>query len=203
MRWHQLDHMQTVCTSLQTDNHASTPLLSFFCPSCCPANSIKALKAPTTTRYSGMICLKTIDNEGGWSNWLECRWSVQFHECFCRVCRMHGIAAVTQCEFLSLCHNVEAQGIFSLKTARGDTRSTKVLTHLHLCAVVVWHMNCLLHVWLCRFFHSSFMLASFSVLPVFLVCKTRKCHGVSGNLMGKCQGVSGNLMGEIIINRFV
>jgi len=28
-QWHQLGHMQ-VCTSLQTDNHASTPLLSFF-----------------------------------------------------------------------------------------------------------------------------------------------------------------------------
>jgi len=27
--WHQLGHMQ-VCTSLQTDNHASTPPLSFF-----------------------------------------------------------------------------------------------------------------------------------------------------------------------------
>ena len=27
--WHQLGHMQ-VCTSLQTDNHASTPSLSFF-----------------------------------------------------------------------------------------------------------------------------------------------------------------------------
>ena len=27
--WHQLDHMQ-VCTSIQADNHASTPLLSFF-----------------------------------------------------------------------------------------------------------------------------------------------------------------------------
>jgi len=27
--WHQLGHMQ-VCTSFQTDNHASTPLLSFF-----------------------------------------------------------------------------------------------------------------------------------------------------------------------------
>ena len=27
-QWHQLDHMQ-VCTSLQTDNHASTPPLSF------------------------------------------------------------------------------------------------------------------------------------------------------------------------------
>ena len=30
MQWHQLDHMQTICTSLQTDNHASTPPLSFF-----------------------------------------------------------------------------------------------------------------------------------------------------------------------------
>jgi len=28
-QWHQLDHMQ-VSTSLQTDNHASTPPLSFF-----------------------------------------------------------------------------------------------------------------------------------------------------------------------------
>jgi len=45
---HQLGHMQ-VCTSLQTDNHASTPpLLSFLqagCPSCRPTNSVKALKA--------------------------------------------------------------------------------------------------------------------------------------------------------------
>jgi len=29
-QWHQLDHMQVICTSLQTDNHASTSLLSFF-----------------------------------------------------------------------------------------------------------------------------------------------------------------------------
>ena len=28
-QWHQLGHMQ-VCTSLQADNHANTPLLSFF-----------------------------------------------------------------------------------------------------------------------------------------------------------------------------
>jgi len=28
-QWHQLDHMQ-VCTSLQADNYASTPPLSFF-----------------------------------------------------------------------------------------------------------------------------------------------------------------------------
>jgi len=41
-QWHQLGHMQ-VCTLLQTDNHASTPLLSFLqagCPSCRPTNSV-------------------------------------------------------------------------------------------------------------------------------------------------------------------
>jgi len=39
-QWHQL---------LQTDNHASTPPLSFLqagCPSCRPTNGVKALKVP-------------------------------------------------------------------------------------------------------------------------------------------------------------
>ena len=46
-QWHQLGHMQ-VCTSLQADNHANTPLLSLIqagCPSYCPTNSVEALKA--------------------------------------------------------------------------------------------------------------------------------------------------------------
>jgi len=46
-QWYQLGRMQ-VCTSLQTDKHASTPPLSFLqagCPSCHPANSIKAMRA--------------------------------------------------------------------------------------------------------------------------------------------------------------
>jgi len=30
-QWHQLGHMQ-ICTSLKTDNHASTSLLSFYRP---------------------------------------------------------------------------------------------------------------------------------------------------------------------------
>jgi len=48
-------HMQ-VCISLQTDNHASTPPLSFLqagCPSCRPTNSVKALiKIQDTTQKS-------------------------------------------------------------------------------------------------------------------------------------------------------
>ena len=51
-QWHQLGYMQ-VCTSLQTDNHTSTPPLLCFlqagCPSCRPTNSVKALKAPYIT----------------------------------------------------------------------------------------------------------------------------------------------------------
>ena len=46
-QWHQLGRMQ-VCTSLQTDNHASTPPLRFLqagCPTCRPTNSVKAPKA--------------------------------------------------------------------------------------------------------------------------------------------------------------
>jgi len=46
-QWHQLGHTQ-VCISLQIENHASTPPLSFLqarCPSCRPTNSVKALKA--------------------------------------------------------------------------------------------------------------------------------------------------------------
>ena len=66
-QWHQLGHMQ-VCTSLQTNNHASTPPLRFLqagCPSCCPTNttltdlvcsgcptnSIKALKVEPHLSY--------------------------------------------------------------------------------------------------------------------------------------------------------
>jgi len=46
-QWHQLRHMQ-VCTLLQTDNDTSTPPVCFLqagCLSCCPTNSVKALKA--------------------------------------------------------------------------------------------------------------------------------------------------------------
>ena len=31
-QWHQLDHMQTICTSLQTDNHTNTSSLNFYGP---------------------------------------------------------------------------------------------------------------------------------------------------------------------------
>jgi len=55
-QWYQLGCMQ-VYTSLQTDNHASTPPLSFLLsgrPSCRPTNSIKALKAKAS--FASHVC---------------------------------------------------------------------------------------------------------------------------------------------------
>jgi len=36
MQWHQLDNMQTVCSSLQTDNHTNTSSLNFYRPDALP-----------------------------------------------------------------------------------------------------------------------------------------------------------------------
>jgi len=58
-QWRQLGHVQ-VCTFLQTDNHSSTPLLSFLqagCSSCCPSNSVKALKDRYySVNFWGLFC---------------------------------------------------------------------------------------------------------------------------------------------------
>jgi len=35
-QWHQLEHMQTICTSLQTDNHTNSPSLNFYSPDALP-----------------------------------------------------------------------------------------------------------------------------------------------------------------------
>jgi len=57
-QWHRLGYMQ-VCTSLQTDNHASIPPLSFLqagCPSYCPTNSVKALEEHQSTGGRSSKC---------------------------------------------------------------------------------------------------------------------------------------------------
>ena len=61
-QWHQLGHKQ-VCTSLQTDNHARTPPLSFLqagCPSCRPINSVTALKAnrPNSSHHNTLLAAR-------------------------------------------------------------------------------------------------------------------------------------------------
>jgi len=43
-QWHRLDHMQIICASLETDNHASTSSLSFYRPDALPAAQPTASK---------------------------------------------------------------------------------------------------------------------------------------------------------------
>jgi len=43
-QWHQLDHMQIICASLQIDNHASTSPLSSYRPDALPAAQPTASK---------------------------------------------------------------------------------------------------------------------------------------------------------------
>ena len=66
--WHQLDHMQVICTSLQTDNHDSPSSLSFLqagwrCStrqSCRPTSSVEALKALRMSFQMFInVCVKT------------------------------------------------------------------------------------------------------------------------------------------------
>jgi len=55
-----------VCTSLQTDNHASTPPLSFLqagCLSCRPTNSVKALKATTLNIAVKLLHVKLVASQ--------------------------------------------------------------------------------------------------------------------------------------------
>ena len=52
-QWHQLGHMQ-VCTSLQTDNHASTPPLSFHRTDALP------VAQPTASKHRGQINSPTV-----------------------------------------------------------------------------------------------------------------------------------------------
>ena len=50
-QWHQLNHMQIICTSLQTDNHASTSSLHiFYRPDALPASQ------PTVSKHSKIMC---------------------------------------------------------------------------------------------------------------------------------------------------
>ena len=52
-QWHQLTHTQIICTSLQTDNYASTPPLSFY------RRDATVLKAHKSTSWSDAFYTKT------------------------------------------------------------------------------------------------------------------------------------------------
>jgi len=76
-QWYQLDHMQIICTSLQTDDHTSISLLNFLlagCSSACQTNSVKNTHAHThahtqTHTHMTILCLCGFcPGQPGWAN---------------------------------------------------------------------------------------------------------------------------------------
>jgi len=66
-QWHQLDHMQMTCTSLKTDNHASTSSLSFWatvCKTVCHMLSDSCLSCLFVLSVTLVCCGQTV----GWIN---------------------------------------------------------------------------------------------------------------------------------------
>jgi len=61
--WHQLDHMHIICTSLQTDNHASTSPLSFYRPDALPSAQ------PTSSKHWRQ-------SQSVWVNTQYCKWNI-------------------------------------------------------------------------------------------------------------------------------
>jgi len=72
-RWHQLDHTQIICTSLQADNHASTSPLSFY--------RLDALPAVQTT---------------AWKHWRQCFDAAYYELHFC--CGTFYISEILICD---------------------------------------------------------------------------------------------------------
>ena len=71
-QWHQLGHMQ-VCTSLQTDNHASTPPLSFYRPDALHATQPTASKhwRHNLNHNKLDVCYSVILHSSGESTWWQ------------------------------------------------------------------------------------------------------------------------------------
>ena len=97
-QWHQLSHMQ-VCTSLQTENHASTPPLKFF-------TGRMPFLPPNQQRQSteGIMCrVKGQKFIGSWfKNTLRsitCQQVIYFCTCFC-LCELFSVSICVLCFFL-------------------------------------------------------------------------------------------------------
>ena len=112
-QWHPLGHMQ-VCTLLQTDDHASTPPLSFLqagCPSCRPTNSVKALKTCSlaSVNFFLLFCKRTFTIS---STCASCRLdiSLKAHQSVGK----NYLAIIVSCLhiiIMSLLHNISRQYI--------------------------------------------------------------------------------------------
>jgi len=63
-QWHQLDHMQIICTTLQTDNHAGTHHSFFYRPDALPdaQPTVSKQMVKEIQDITGSNCLKGVSD---------------------------------------------------------------------------------------------------------------------------------------------
>jgi len=107
-QWHQLDHLQIICTLLQTDNHASTSPLSFLqggCPSCHTTNSVKALKAnrwQERQKTRASYCQRLSSRKSGWGKQLLEHVSAAHRTMYCITSIVLYTKVDAQCDKLAM-----------------------------------------------------------------------------------------------------
>ena len=113
-QWHQLGHMQ-VCTLLQTDNHASTPPLSFLqarCPSCRPTNSVKALKVVKLKPNTQRLVVPGETNDANMCTcWPVLEWVHERREGVASVCEPREAVRVKQDFVITQCSTEHQQRV--------------------------------------------------------------------------------------------
>ena len=140
-----------VCTSLKTENHASTPPLSFIqagCPSCHPANSIEGLKAPDNhIAYilKALFLIYRVKLKKTWKRWTLslCSFTDQREYLFCltksrfivnKTCNSHTAADVAVC-FVDWCW---LQGWVVANWLDHDTWHKGWYGPSHFCSKEIW-----------------------------------------------------------------
>ena len=107
-QWHQLGHMQ-VCTSLQTDNHASTPPLSFYRPDALAAAQPTASKHITRVQNDSHSCVPVWNTVATcWNMFWQARSNDGSRMSRLTACKLVCIAADVLCDSVSIvCYSVK------------------------------------------------------------------------------------------------
>ena len=159
-----------ICTSLQTDNHASTPPLSFLqagCPFCHPTNSVKALKAKIA-----VLCVEQYF--AGWCPFdslieLYC-WTIITPVCCCSMasecccCSCLGVhSTALQCT-QTVSWLLSEAGMPRWNSMTPSIRLAKRYDISALCCIVSV-MCALSNAHSCNYYHYTCLTASFPELP--------------------------------------
>jgi len=149
-QWHQLDHMQIIRTSLQTDNHASTSSFKFFyrpdaLPDTQPTESSKHWRQMDNTAAATLMSPRAAsrvtdrDTDGDWVNVDESVFVERWVRRLLEIVRLEHVAAVTIAQEPALIQLHRPICSHSNRLATG--RPTTITTRLPLPLNSIFQVN--------------------------------------------------------------